>query len=71
MSEHNHIHFPEISDINQALVFGSILNIAFVIIEVGSGFYFNSLALLSDAVHNLTDVVSLLLALLAFLRLLP
>jgi cobalt-zinc-cadmium efflux system protein len=66
MSEHNHIHFPEISDINQALVFGSILNIAFVIIEVGSGFYFNSLALLSDAVHNLTDVVSLLLALLAF-----
>ena len=38
------------------------LNLAFVIVEAGAGFWANSLALLSDAGHNLTDVVALALS---------
>ena len=38
----------------------------FVVIEAGVGFIYNSLGLLSDAGHNLSDVFSLLLALVAF-----
>jgi cobalt-zinc-cadmium efflux system protein len=66
MSEHNHNHSAEISNLNKAFIIGIGLNIVFVLVEAGSGFYYNSLALLSDAGHNLTDVASLLLALLAF-----
>ena len=35
------------------------LTLAFVVFEVGAGFYANSLALLTDAMHNVTDVVAL------------
>ena len=35
------------------------LTLAFVIIEAGAGIFANSLALLTDAVHNLTDVIAL------------
>ena len=38
----------------------------FVVVEFGAGFFSNSLALVSDAGHNLSDVASLALALLAF-----
>jgi cobalt-zinc-cadmium efflux system protein len=38
------------------------LNLGFVIIEVVAGFYANSTALLSDAAHNLSDVLGLALA---------
>lgn len=48
------------------LVWGILLNLVFVIVEAGAGFWQNSLALLSDAGHNLFDVASLALALLAF-----
>ena len=43
-----------------------MLNLAFVLVEAGAGLWLGSLALLSDAGHNLSDVFSLLLALLAF-----
>ena len=42
------------------------LNLAFVCIEAGIGFWKGSLGLLSDAGHNLSDVFSLVLALVAF-----
>ena len=42
-----------------------ILNLAFVLIEAGVGLWGNSLGLLSDAGHNLSDVFSLLLAMVA------
>lgn len=45
---------------------GIVLNLAFVIIEFIAGFYTNSLALLSDAGHNLSDVATLALSLFAF-----
>lgn len=50
----------------KSLLFGIGLNLLFVIVEAGAGFWQNSLALLSDAGHNLFDVASLALALLAF-----
>lgn len=43
-----------------------ILTTSFMIAEVISGFVTNSLALLSDAGHMLSDAVSLALSLLAF-----
>lgn len=42
------------------------LNLGFVIVESAIGFIYNSLGLVSDAGHNLSDVFSLILALLAF-----
>ena len=49
-----------------AFIAGISLNFLFVIIEVIAGLVINSLALLSDAGHNLADVVSLGMSLLAF-----
>jgi cobalt-zinc-cadmium efflux system protein len=66
MAEHNHNHSTEINNINRAFIVGIVLNSLFVLIEGASGFYYNSLALLSDAGHNLSDVAGLLLALLAY-----
>lgn len=63
---HEHSHNHTITSLNKAFIIGIVLNLAFVAVEFGSGFYFDSLALLSDAGHNLSDVVSLVLALLAF-----
>lgn len=51
---------------NTAFVIGIILNFAFVIIEVVAGILQNSMALLSDAGHNLADVGALGLSLFAF-----
>ncbi len=62
---HNH-HAHHIENINRAFIWGIGLNLAFVIVEAGAGLFLNSLALLSDAGHNLSDVVSLILALLAY-----
>ncbi|MCB9017662.1 MAG: cation transporter [Prevotellaceae bacterium] len=63
---HHHVHSHEISSLNSAFILGIILNSAFVIFEFAAGFFYNSLGLLSDAGHNLSDVASLILALLAF-----
>ncbi len=66
-NEHNHNHgTEEITSINKAFIVGICLNLLFVIIEVIAGFRTNSLALFTDAGHNLTDVGSLLLSLFAF-----
>lgn len=66
--EHSHQHSHTINavSLNKAFIIGIVLNLAFVVIEFAAGFWFDSLALLSDAGHNLSDVVSLVLALLAF-----
>jgi cobalt-zinc-cadmium efflux system protein len=55
-----HSHAPE--DFGRAFAIGGALNTAFVIAELVFGYAANSLALISDAVHNLSDVFSLLLA---------
>ena len=50
----------------RALIIGIVLNLLFVVIEVVMGLAYNSLGLLSDAGHNLSDVFGLILAFLAF-----
>ncbi len=63
---HHHHHSVDITRVSKSLVIGILLNIVFVIVEASAGFISNSIALLSDAGHNLSDVASLSLALLAF-----
>jgi len=63
---HEHQHNHTVESLNKAFIIGIVLNLSFVIIEFGAGFYYNSLGLMSDAGHNLGDVASLFLALLAF-----
>jgi cobalt-zinc-cadmium efflux system protein len=55
-------HSHGISNYNRSFAIGVILNIVFVAIEFGYGIFADSLALIADAGHNLSDVVSLLLA---------
>ena len=55
-----HSHAPE--SFGWAFAIGAALNTAFVIAELIFGYAANSLALISDAVHNLSDVIALLLA---------
>lgn len=64
--DHHHDHHHEITSLNKAFIIGISLNLAFVIAEFTAGFWYNSLGLLSDAGHNLGDVASLVLAMLAF-----
>lgn len=56
---HDHAH-PEPSDRRYTIAIA--LNLGFVLIEAGAGFFANSTALLSDAAHNLSDVLGLALA---------
>jgi cobalt-zinc-cadmium efflux system protein len=58
--EHNHSHAPK--NFDRAFAIGIALNFGFVVIEAIYGFLSNSLALLADAGHNLSDVLALLLA---------
>lgn len=64
--DHHHAHDHAITHVTQALVWGIVLNALFVLLEAYFGFVQHSLALLSDAGHNLSDVASLALAWLGF-----
>ena len=57
---HNHSH--ETKNYSTAFILGLLLNIVFVAIELVYGYTAHSLALISDAVHNLTDVFGLLIS---------
>jgi cobalt-zinc-cadmium efflux system protein len=59
-SEHGHGHPP--ADFGRAFAIGVLLNSAFVLIEAAFGLLSNSMALLADAGHNLSDVLGLLIA---------
>jgi cobalt-zinc-cadmium efflux system protein len=58
--QHHHHHAAP--DYNRAFAVGVVLNVGFVIVEVIYGVMSDSLALLTDAGHNLSDVMGLLLA---------
>lgn len=58
----NNSHQHQTGNYNRAFVIGIILNVLFVGIEAGYGIAAGSLALIADAGHNLSDVLSLLLA---------
>jgi cobalt-zinc-cadmium efflux system protein len=63
MHDHDHAgHSHEPPSNNAAFAIGVLLNLAFVVAEVLYGFAAHSLALISDAGHNLSDVFCLLLA---------
>ncbi len=55
-----HDHAP--ASFGRAFLVGTLLNLAFVAVEAGYGIAANSVALLADAGHNLSDVLGLLIA---------
>ena len=62
---HHHHHAPHgiaAGGHGAAFAIGIALNLAFALAELGVGFFANSLALISDALHNFSDVIGLLLA---------
>ena len=66
MSHHHHHHdhaagIPA-EALGKVLLWGIILNLGYVIFEAAAGFRESSLGLLSDAGHNLSDVLSLALS---------
>jgi cobalt-zinc-cadmium efflux system protein len=56
----NHAHAP--ASFGAAFAIGIALNMAFVLVEGGYGIISNSMALLADAGHNLSDVLGLAVA---------
>ena len=60
MSGHSHHHQHD--DYGRAFAIGIALNTAFVAVEAVFGFLANSMALLADAGHNLSDVLGLVIA---------
>lgn len=59
-AHHDHDHAP--ADFGRAFAIGTALNLGFVAIEGVAGFLTDSMALLADAGHNLSDVLGLLVA---------
>ena len=58
--DHGHSHAP--ADFGRAFAIGITLNLAFVVAETVFGFIANSMSLLADAGHNLSDVLGLVVA---------
>lgn len=65
-THHGHHHDFGVMSLNRIFIWGIGLNVVFVVAEFAAGFWYNSLGLLSDAGHNLGDVASLVLAMIAF-----
>ena len=59
---HKHSHSHNINNYSKAFAIGITLNVIYIIVEVIYGLIINSLALIADAGHNLSDVLGLLLA---------
>jgi cobalt-zinc-cadmium efflux system protein len=57
---HGHDHAP--ADFGRAFAIGIALNLGFVVVESTYGFIANSMSLLADAGHNLSDVLGLMVA---------
>ncbi|MDQ3846548.1 MAG: cation diffusion facilitator family transporter, partial [Bacteroidota bacterium] len=67
MGDDHHSHAINVEKENyKSLMWGIALNVLFVIAEIIAGLIYNSIALLTDAGHNVSDVASLLLSLFAF-----
>jgi cobalt-zinc-cadmium efflux system protein len=65
MEHDHHHHHKDISGKN--LLITSLLNLAITIVEIAGGLISNSLALLSDALHNLGDTSAVFIAYMAHL----
>ena len=66
MTHEHHHHDHTVTSLNKTFIWGIGLNVGFVVVEFAVGLCYGSMGLLSDAGHNLSDVASLLLAMLAF-----
>lgn len=55
-------HHHHCSDYNRAFAIGILLNLGFLVLEILFGIMADSLALIADAGHNLSDVLGLILA---------
>ncbi|MHB8853651.1 MAG: cation diffusion facilitator family transporter [Ignavibacteriaceae bacterium] len=60
--DHIHSHSSQSLNYNKAFGFGIALNLSYLIIEFVYGLKVNSMSLVADAGHNLSDVLGLLLA---------
>jgi len=56
--EHNHSHSHDMN-LGNAFKIGISINIVFIVVEAAYGFFSNSMALVADAGHNLSDVLAL------------
>lgn len=55
-----HSHLRDVAEhTTSRLSLSLFLTLAFVVLEAGAGYFANSLALLTDSAHNLTDVIAL------------
>lgn len=63
---HHHHHHVGVESMNRTFLVCIIVNLLFVGIEALVGYYGGSLGLVSDAGHNLSDVLGIALAMLAF-----
>lgn len=60
MNTHPHSHFGSLtSQTTTRMLVSLVLTAIFVVVEIAAGLWGNSLALLTDAAHNFTDVISL------------
>jgi cobalt-zinc-cadmium efflux system protein len=59
-SHAGHSHGP--MNYDRVFAIGISLNVTYALVEAGAGWYLNSLALIADAGHNLSDVLGLVLA---------
>ena len=57
--DHHHHHHHDGDNLSRAFAIGIILNVAIVFIELIFGFLANSMALIADGGHNLSDVLGL------------
>ena len=60
--DHHHSHVAGTAGFGRAFAIGIGLNLGFVLVETVFGFAANSMSLLADAGHNLSDVIGLVLA---------
>ena len=65
--DHAHDHGPvALTHVGKAFYLSIGLNLIYVLAEVFAGLVYNSVALLTDAGHNISDIGSLLLSLRLF-----
>lgn len=66
MSEHHHEHNHELSEIKGIkLILVTLLNFIITIAQVIGGIYSGSLSLISDALHNFSDGIAIVISYMA------
>ena len=62
-AHHTHSHLRDTAkQASTRLSWSLVITLAFVVVEAAAGYFANSLALLTDAAHNITDVIALALS---------